>query len=69
MTGLAYNIITEWGREVYASETGDTSFKNVPERVQKLWHDFRYAYQLSNEERNLEFNRILTDFQANGWSK
>ncbi|CAM3152327.1 hypothetical protein [Leuconostoc rapi] len=68
MNGLAYNIITEWGREPYALTTGDTSFEHVPTRVQQLWDDFYLAQQLPNDTKILEFDRILTNFQSNGWS-
>lgn len=68
MNGLEYNITTEWSREAYALTTGDTSFEHVPVSVQQLWDDFYLAQQLPNDTKILEFDRILTTFQSQGWS-
>lgn len=68
MTGLEYNINTEWSREVYGQVTKDTALERVPARVQRLWDDFHKAYHLPNDAQILEFDRILTDFQTNQWS-
>ncbi len=68
MTGLEYNISTEWSRDVYGQATGDTALEHVPARVQQLWEDFRHAHHLPNDAQIVEFDRILTDFQTNEWS-
>lgn len=68
MTGLEYNLIVEWGRDVYTKSTGDTDFQEVPTRVQQLWDDFYAAHQLPHDAQIKAFDRILTDFQTHGWS-